>query len=288
MALLDSATVVANQDATAAQYNNLRHDILTNTGQEVLTTGAADAYIATVDAQLAAGDIVTGTKVRVRFHANNTGASTIRIDDSGGTLLAATAIRKNNDVALEANDLMTGIEYELTYNGTNWRLLTPIANAFTAAQITTLRGGGNADSLHIHTPNVATFAIGSQTVGNETKTQTFIPGFQAAVIHIEYKIQGATSGAFVYIIGHAYFETTTNRGGVQFAVNEAGNVTYIHDRVVLGTNLTAGSLVGVSTTVTLDISSITATQFTIRITGTTHPVNGGLDCVASYQCTAWR
>ncbi len=85
-------------------------------------------------------------------NASNTGAATIDVDGIG-----AKSIKKHNDVALASGDLETGGKYMIVYDGTNFQLLSQVANppAGAASVITTegdlIRGSsGGADERFAH------------------------------------------------------------------------------------------------------------------------------------------
>lgn len=119
---MNSSVLAATATVTAAERNALRQDILVMAGEYIITTGGTTAYIATVDAQLVVGDMVAGFHIKIKMNATNTGASTLRIDDSGGTLLVAKAIKKYGSAALVAGDLVSGTVYFLIYDGTNFQI----------------------------------------------------------------------------------------------------------------------------------------------------------------------
>lgn len=122
-----STTVKTGGDlVTAANNNAMRLDILKNAGQNVTTTGTGSAYIATLDAQLVGGDIEAGFRVRLKINVDSISGATLRIDGSGGTLLAAAAIKKHADVTIGGRDLKAGQEVELCYDGTYWQVVSSI------------------------------------------------------------------------------------------------------------------------------------------------------------------
>jgi len=115
---LNSATVAAADIATAAQYNNIRKDIVENAGDYVTTTGSANAYVASLDAQITA--YVTGAVYRFKANFVNTGAATLNINGIG----AKTIKKEAGAVDLEYGDIASGQICEVTYDGTNLQLIT--------------------------------------------------------------------------------------------------------------------------------------------------------------------
>lgn len=104
--------------------------------------GANDTYAVTgVSATLAAGD-----RILVNINTANTGAATLSVD--GGSNIA---IVKDKSAALETGDLVADQILDLIYDGTNWQLLSPVAQ-LSAANKAILTGGvsSNADALHTH------------------------------------------------------------------------------------------------------------------------------------------
>jgi len=78
---LNSSTVSAGDAATATQYNNLRKDVLENTGDYGSTTGAANAYVLAMDAQITS--LVEGQIITFKANFTNTGAPTINVNSIG-------------------------------------------------------------------------------------------------------------------------------------------------------------------------------------------------------------
>lgn len=145
--MANSSTVTAGSDATAAQYNNLRKDLVALSTNVATTTGSANAYLLGVDAQMSA--LVAGMVIIFKTNFANTGAATINLTPSGGSALGAVSLKKSFNVALESGDLPNGMYVVAIYDGTNFQIVH-IGTDMTSANKATLTGGGNADSLHIH------------------------------------------------------------------------------------------------------------------------------------------
>ena len=115
----DSAVVSAGDVALASQYNNIRKDIIKNAGDYEASTGSANAYLLSIDAQYvayAAGDVI-------KFKATlaNTSAATLNIN-----ALGAKSIKKNNVSNLISGDIEAGQIVSVIYDGTNFQLYSPI------------------------------------------------------------------------------------------------------------------------------------------------------------------
>ena len=90
-----------------------------DTNGSISTTGSSNAYVlaaSRVGAAYAAGDTYL-----VKFNHANTGAATINVDSLG-----AKSIVKNQATALVANDIRANMIGLISYDGTNFQLLTPI------------------------------------------------------------------------------------------------------------------------------------------------------------------
>lgn len=123
----------------------------------VATTGAADTYVWACPQTLSA--YYDGLIICVDINATCTGASTINVDSLG-----AKTIKKLNDQDVAAGDLEAGGKYILVYDGTNFQLMSSIANApgtlSNVVEDTTPQLGGDLDLNGNNidfptTPNVA-------------------------------------------------------------------------------------------------------------------------------------
>ncbi len=86
------------------------------------TTGVADAYDLTTDqGQIAYTD---GMKIACKFHATNTGASTVNVDGLG-----AKSIKRIDGTDPAAADLTTGDWVEMRYDGTNFVIMSAVRSA---------------------------------------------------------------------------------------------------------------------------------------------------------------
>lgn len=105
-----SSTVSAGDNATAAQYNNLRLDVVKNAGDFAVTTGSADAYVLALDAVIAT--YVQGYRFRFKANFTNTGSPTLNINGVGAKTIYDAGI------AAAANRIVSGRIYEVVFNST--------------------------------------------------------------------------------------------------------------------------------------------------------------------------
>lgn len=75
---LNSSVVVADTVATAAQYNNVRKDIIVRAGEYAVTTGSANAYLLSIDSQFVA--YATGDTFVFKANFPNTGSCTLNVN----------------------------------------------------------------------------------------------------------------------------------------------------------------------------------------------------------------
>ena len=80
------------------------------------TTGAANAYLLTLNAAYAA--YFAGMTFTAKFHADNTGATTINVNTIG-----VKSIVNADGGALNAGQIKNGGVYRLTYDGTNFQIV---------------------------------------------------------------------------------------------------------------------------------------------------------------------
>ena len=111
---MQSSTVIAWQQALATQYNNLRKDVIERWAELTTTTGSANAYVLTLDAQITA--YTTG--MRIVFKANHTctWASTINVNSIGAKTL------KSSQWSAISNEIISWMIYEAFYDGTDFIL----------------------------------------------------------------------------------------------------------------------------------------------------------------------
>ncbi|HPK03987.1 MAG TPA: hypothetical protein PLS90_16190, partial [Candidatus Sumerlaeota bacterium] len=88
--------------------------------QYAVTTGADNAYAIALDP--APGAYSEGMSVIIKANHTNTGAATLAVGELG-----AKPIKKHGSAALKANDIRDGQVVYLTYDGTNFQLISSLA-----------------------------------------------------------------------------------------------------------------------------------------------------------------
>src|SRR5210317_583937 len=84
--------------------------------ESLTTTGAANAYLLTLNAAYAA--YFAGMTFTAKFHADNTGATTINVNTLG-----VKSVVNPDGGALNAGQIKNGGVYRLTYDGTNFQIV---------------------------------------------------------------------------------------------------------------------------------------------------------------------
>ncbi|MDD2657820.1 MAG: hypothetical protein PHD04_04160 [Candidatus Pacebacteria bacterium] len=119
---MNSAIVVADTAATAAQYNNLRKDLVLDGGDFATSGGAANVQTLALDAQIVTA-YATGMLVKFKAGYTNTAACSININTIG-----ANTIKQMNGSDLEPGMIVAGATVVLIYDGTNFQLVNPAAS----------------------------------------------------------------------------------------------------------------------------------------------------------------
>lgn len=129
---MNSSTVAAAQTALASQYNNARKDILYQAGDFATTTGAANAYVLALDAQVSA--LAAGLVIKFKASFTNTGAATINVNTLGARSLTI------GGATLQPGDIQSGNYYIAIYDSTTttFQIINGnpdrIATAYTAGE----------------------------------------------------------------------------------------------------------------------------------------------------------
>jgi len=167
-------------------------------GGRVTTTGTATAYAYAATQAISA--LYDGLILTFDAHTTNTGSATLAVDG-----LSATTLKKHNDQNLAAGDIEAGQKVMVVYDGTNFQLLSGLANApLTAVSGDTaptlggnLAGGGYAIS------NLSSIAA---TAISEGVTRVALVGRRTVWIPAGAMVASATSGA-----ASARVQTTATR-----------------------------------------------------------------------------
>jgi hypothetical protein len=86
----------------------------------VTVAGTADAITITTGQAISTGHQALGFRICFKAAATNTGAATVAVDG-----LAAVAIKRPNNDALSAGDIISGAFHDIAFDGTNYRLFVP-------------------------------------------------------------------------------------------------------------------------------------------------------------------
>lgn len=123
-----STTKAANDDVTATNNNNIRADCIRRAGDYETAAGTGDAITLAIDSSIAA--YAAGQVFRFQAAAANTTSATLNVNSLG-----AKTIKKYNDQNLVANDIESGMEVCVIYDGTNMQLQTPTATTPTPVSV---------------------------------------------------------------------------------------------------------------------------------------------------------
>lgn len=172
-----------------------------------LTGGVANTYTLTLSPAIT--NYVVGQVFRVRFHAANTGASTININGLGAkSLVKFSGISPTN--ALVSGDISVGTPgmiYEIMYDGTNFRIMDiGLKGSNTSSGIATAVSDetGSGALVFGTAPTFTNSILGSSVLtlfgsssnlqyGSVATTMSFGGGVNSAVTHV-YSGNGTASG----------------------------------------------------------------------------------------------
>jgi len=163
---LNSSTRTAGDNALAAQYNDMRQDLLELAGEYAVAGGTGNAITLSVDAQVTA--LKTGQVFVFKASAANTGAVTINVNSLGAKALIA-----DGGIALISGDIINGKIYFCVYDGTSMQVIGKLT---IESKLRTLTAGttSDADALHTHDELVATSAILTLQYNLSTATGTSV------------------------------------------------------------------------------------------------------------------
>lgn len=119
---MNSGTVSAASSATAAQYNNLRKDLVLAGGDFATSGGSANAQTLTLDSQIVTS-YTTGMAIKFKAGFTNTAACTININSIG-----ANTIKRIDGTDLQPSDIVSGGTHIIVYDGTNFKLTNTAMN----------------------------------------------------------------------------------------------------------------------------------------------------------------
>lgn len=134
-------------------------------------TGAADAYVITLTPAITALDLKAGFRVSFKATSANTTASTLNVN-----ALGVKAIKKGGGAgALVANDIAAGMIVDCEYDGTNFIMLNPVANAPLTTSSLKFGGDGSDGALSV-TSGVTTIDLGSAAIVTKNYSSISITG----------------------------------------------------------------------------------------------------------------
>jgi len=160
---LTSSSVSAGDDATAAQYNNLRTDVLVNAGDYETAAGSSNAYTLSIDSSISA--YAAGQKFRFQANHTNTGAATLNVNSIG-----AKTIKKKNGQDLLSGDIESGQEVEVVYDGTYMQMIS------NPSSVTTKFGGDGSDGALDVSSGTTNIDLGNAAVVVKNYTYISITG----------------------------------------------------------------------------------------------------------------
>lgn len=163
-------------------------------------TGVANAYI--VGLSPALGAYVAGTRVEFKATNANTTTSTINVNGLG----VKTIKKLGGTTDLASGDIATGMVVELEYDGTNFVMLNPVANApLSASSITSSIYGNGAD--------------GNVTINSNT-TLTSDMNYNNLTINPTFTL--TTAGYRVFVAGTLTNNGTIDNSGANAVTNTGG------------------------------------------------------------------
>lgn len=266
---MNSATVAAAQTATAAQYNNLRKDLVLAAGDYATSGGSANAHTLALDAQIVTS-YTAGMLIKFKAGFTNTASATINVNSIG-----ANTLRRQDGALLAPSDIVANKLYEIMYDGTNFILLTPSRES--------LLPGTSGEALAVgeaaYSKDSDSKLYRTDADGDES-TYKFVGFIQSAAAGADepvvfappgthaYGLSSLTKGAHYYLSGTAGAIATTGHATRYARVAQATGTTTI--RVIEPKFIRKGSQTFTttgSTTVTIGFRVGTAH---IRANGGTH------------------
>ncbi len=219
----------------------------------IVDTGAANAYVATLVPAITS--YTAGQLVQFKAINANTTTSTVNVNGLG----VKTIMKLGGATNLASGDIAAGMVVQLEYDGTNFVMLNPVANA------PLLPTGSAANLTGVMQAKNGTFTISAS--GTTTITTSFRP-YQ---ITLHATIGGATGGT-IPATSHGGYDATSNTMWCTYtsfdtngSVNGSGNSTTYSVNITYGTTGPAAT--------TAVINNITATSFDIvRTFGAASPV----------------
>jgi hypothetical protein len=202
------------------------------------TTGSANAYVFTPSPALAA--YAAGMTFRLKANFTNSGAATLNISGLG-----AVAIKKlDGATALVSGDIVSGQEFFVIHDGTNFQMLSPVGQSFVASYVSAQLSGTSSTTQNVDS--------------------VLTTGFAPKVITLYYLLNGVTAGSNKFSGGTAIYNSvgTLILNQSYFIDSAASTGTFSFN--VSTTAPVSGTAAGTFITVTLSIINVTSTGFTVR------------------------
>ena len=258
--------VAADDDILAAEWNEMRDDIIVNAGDYETAGGDGNTVTLAIDSSIVA--YAAGQKFRFQANAANTGAVTLNVNSIG-----AQTIKKYSDQDLVLGDIENGQEIEVVYDGTDMQLLTPVANGvknivlYTAGE--TIDATTKALAVYLKISDGKVYKTDASAWGEEMfrfigfvlKGENVSADDEVRVIQGEGEVVSGFSGL---TINDEQLETDT-AGGVD---NTGGTKKYKVARAISATEMvieTGAKIVDGSYTTTSDVDTLTNTDIAITL-----------------------
>lgn len=208
--------------------------------------GGSDTYVITLSPALTA--YTTGQVIVFKANTANTGAATLNVNSLG-----AKTIKKNHDVDLADNDIEANQLVVVVYDGTNFEMVSQVANSGLSA----------GSATYVGSPN--TVSNTASTSGNIDTDYT--TNFQSKTVMLYYKLHGKQSGSEAYSSGVAIYNgTSLTMHHVYFSNTLVGTTTLTPNHFSVGSSAPTAGDAGSNINVTLSLQTVNATKVTVRFT----------------------
>jgi len=220
MPFSNSSTVVAGDDALAADYNDLRKDAIRNAGDYASSTGSANAYLLSVDAQV--DSYVEGDVHKFKANFNNTAAATLNVNSLG-----AKTIKTVTGQDLEADTIRNGQIVVVVYDGTDFLLVTSAVILGAKGSLEVASADGATKELTVGADGTALVADAGEDTGMKwlapqfridsfTRDLTAVAGAVAITgvgfepTYIEFSWGNGSTAAGTFTHGHGAWDGARN------------------------------------------------------------------------------
>lgn len=143
-----------------------------DTNGTLVSTGSANAYALSINST---DTLYDGQTLVFDANFGNTGAATLNVTNSGGAAQGAVTIKKNNDQDLESGDIETGQKVAVVYDGTNFQMLSQVANVIAAASETVAGKVELATAAETNTGTDATRAVSPDALAGSNYGTAVVP-----------------------------------------------------------------------------------------------------------------